>query len=207
MLLAEKPAEALEFYRKAFAISSELSSADTLNIHHRSSLADALLGIGQALNRLGNKEEAIQNLTRALDLEKSIQAVAPERIFLLRTLSRTYMELGSVLLEKGEAQEALKNYREGLASAEKSLERAPTSLSHALDRADLLEASGKYYLTLARKPNTSPARRSELKAEAQSSLENELAIWQAWARRRVATRYAARRETRVLAYLADCHQP
>ena len=164
--MATNPAEALQTYRKAFALSSELSSADTLNIHHRSSLADALLGIGQALHRLHKNDEAIQNLADALDLEKSIQAVAPERIFLLRTLSRTYMEMGNVLLDQGDAPRALENYSQGLAIAEKSLKLVPTSLNHDLDRGDLLQAQGRYYLTLASKPGMTHARRSQLRGEA-----------------------------------------
>jgi tetratricopeptide (TPR) repeat protein len=207
MLLATNPAEALQTYRKAFALSSELSSADNLNIHHRSSLADALLGIGQALHRLHKNDEAIQNLANALDLEKSIQAVAPERIFLLRTLSRTYMEIGNVLLDQGDAPRALENYSQGLAIADKSLKLVPTSLNHGLDRGDLLQAQGRYYLTLASKPGTTHARCLQLRGEARSFFQKELAIWQDWARRKVATPYAGRRETQALADLAACDQP
>jgi tetratricopeptide (TPR) repeat protein len=207
MLLATNPTEALETYRKAFALSSELSSADPLNIHHRSSEADALLGIGQALHRLGKNEEAIQNLTRALELEKSIEAVAPERIFLLRTLSRTYMEVGNALFRQGEAPRALENYRDGLAIAERSLQRVPTSLNHAIDRADLLQAQGRCYLTLAGKPGVTGSRRSKLLGEARPFFQKELAIWQEWGRRKVGAPYAGRREAQALAYLATCDEP
>jgi len=206
MLLADKPGESLQFYRKAFALSSELSSADTLNIHHRSSLASALLGIGQALHKLGKNEEALQNLARVVELQKSIEAVAPERIFLLRTTSRAYMEIGNVLLHHGEPPRALENYREGLATAERSLQRAPSSLNHALDRAELLEAMGRYHLALAGKPGIPLTRRAELRAEALSFFQKELAIWQDWTRRKVAASYAARRETQTIAYLAACDQ-
>jgi len=128
MLLSDKPAEAYQYYRKALALSSELSAPDTLNIHHRSSVADALLGIGQALHKLGKREESLQNLGPALELQKSIEVVAPERIFLLPTTSRAYMEIGNVLLDHGEYTRALDNYREGLASAERSLQRAPSTM-------------------------------------------------------------------------------
>jgi tetratricopeptide (TPR) repeat protein len=167
-------------------------------------VADALLGIGQALHRLGKREEAIQNLSRAIELQKSIEAVAPERIFLLRTTSRAYMEVGNVWLDSGEYQRALENYREGLAAAERSLQHASSSLNHALDRADLLEAIARYYLKLAGRPAITQARRAELKGEARSFLQKDLAIWQDWTRRKVAAPYAARRETQAANYIALC---
>jgi len=206
MLLATNPAEALQTYQKAFELSNELSSTDTANVHHRSSLADALLGIGQALHRLGKRDEAIQNLTRALELERSIEAVAPESIFLLRTLSRTYLEIGNVLLDQDKGLRALESYREGLRIAERSLQRAPASLSHAIDRADLLEAVGRYYLSSAEQPGINQGRRLQLKVEAKSWFQKDLEVWQGWTRRKVATPYAARRETQVLAFLASCDQ-
>jgi hypothetical protein len=117
------------------------------------------------------------------------------------------MEIGNVLLDEGNAAIALDNYREGLAVAERSLRRATSSLNHALDRADLLEALGRYYLSLAGKAGLTNARRTELKGEARSYFQKEIAIWQDWTRRKVASPYAGRRETKTLAYLASCDQP
>jgi eukaryotic-like serine/threonine-protein kinase len=207
MLLATNPAEAFETYQKAFALSSELSSADTANIHHRSSVADALLGMGQALHRLGKNEEAIQKLTRALELEKSIETVAPERIFLLRTLSRTYMEIGNVMLAQGNGSQALESYHEGLAIADRSLQRVTSSLNHSIDRADLLEALGRYYLASAEQPGINQSRRSQLMAEAKSWFQKDLDVWQDWSKRKVAIPFAARREAKAHAWIASCNQP
>jgi tetratricopeptide (TPR) repeat protein len=207
MLLDDNPAEALELYRKALAISSELSSTDAANIYYRSAVADALLGIGQALYNLGKREEALHNLARVVELQKSIEAVAPDRIWLLRTTSRVYMVTGNVLFGRGDAAGALDNYLEGLAAAERSFQRASSSLHHALDRADLLEAMGRYYLTLAARPGIGRARRAELKAEARSCLEKELAIWRDWKERKAAVPYAARRESQAATYMALCNQP
>jgi len=206
MLLDDNPAQALEYYQKALEISTELSLADEPNIYRRSAVADALFGIGQALYKLRKREEALQNLARVVELQKSIEAVAPDRIWLLRTTSRAYMVIGNVLLDQGETMQSLKNYREGLAIAERSLQRATSSLNHALDRADLLEALGRYYLTLAGKPDIPQTRRAELRAEAMSFFQKELAIWEDWTRRKVAASYAARRETQTIAYLAACDQ-
>ena len=205
MLLSAKPAEALQLYQKAYAISSELSSGDPSNIYYRSAIADALLGVGQALYKLGKKEEALQNLLRVVELQKSIEAVAPDRVWLLRTTPRAYMVTGNVLTELGDAPRALENYLAGLAAAEKSLQRVATSLHHMLDRADLLEAMGQYFLTQVARAGVPKSRRAELRAEARSCFQKAVAIWQDWTRRNTAAPYAARRETQTVAYLASCN--
>lgn len=206
MLLNDSPREALELYRRAQGISSELSSKDPSNIYYRSALADALLGVSQALKKLNKKEEALQNLLRVIELQKSIEAVAPDRVWLLRTTPRAYMVAGDVLAELGDASKALENYQAGLAAANKTLERVSTSLHHALDRADVLEAMGRFFMTQASKAGSIRGRRAELRAEARSCFQKALSIWQDWMRHKVAAPYAERRETQTIGYLAECNQ-
>jgi hypothetical protein len=80
-------------------------------------------------------------------------------------------------------------------------------MSHQLDRADVLEATGAYYLALAARPGVTRARSAECKAEARSWVEKSLAIWQDWTARKIAMPYASRRLSRAMALLASIEQP
>ena len=204
ILLEDKPSEALEVYRKAAAISQEISDQDPSNIQYRSALADTLLGVGTALHQLGREPEALRYLRRVVDLQKSIESVAPDRIWFLRTTSRGYMVTGHALLASGDQAGALAAYQEGLAAAERTLSRAPLSLSHELDRADLWESLGKYYLRLAARPG---AKSDQLKTEARNWFQRSLSVWQDWTKRKVVIPYAARRESQTAVYIASCDRP
>ena len=203
VLLADRPAEALESYQKAVAISTAINALEPRNIHYRSALADGLLGLGQALFRLGRRPEALEKLGQALELQKSIEAAAPGQLWLLRSTSRTYLAIGNVLLDQGNTEQALANYREGLGYAERSFQHYASSLSMALDRGELLEAMGAYYLALAARPGASNSRRAAWRAEARSSYEKSLAIWQDWNARKVAIPYAERRLNRTQSILSS----
>jgi len=185
MLIEKDPGEALKFYRKAVEMSEEISAADPENIQHRSALADSLIGQGDALHHLGRNQEALQYLTRTNDLEASIESIDPNRIWYLRRMSRSLMFTGDTLLALGDKKGALDSYRKGLAAAERILQRAPTSLPHNLDRADLLEAIGRYYMNTGSKKHASPW------------LEQSLTIWRDWTKRNVAASYAGRCERRI----------
>ena len=196
----DKPAEAVEFCRKAVRISEELGAGDPRNAEYRYHASRAYLWMGEALRKLHKPGEAVQSLNRALELQKAIAAVSPERIWNLRVLSRTYAFLGSAQLDNGDSDRALETLREGLAVADRMLQRAPSSLFHQVDRADVLEAMGRHYMTLASRPGVD---KRELRREARSRFQQSLAIWQDWTRRRLALPYAPRREAQVVRALAS----
>jgi tetratricopeptide (TPR) repeat protein len=195
----DKPATAVEFCQKAVQISEELRTADPRNAEYRYHASRAYLWMGEALRRLQRPVEAVQSLNRALKIQKAIAEVSPERIWNLRALSRTYLFLGSALLDGGDPDGALDALREGLAVADRMLQRAPSSLSHQIDRADLLEAMGRHFLTLASRPN---AQRAVLKQQARTHFQQSLAIWQYWTRLKLAIPYCPRREAQVVRALA-----
>ena len=95
------------------------------------------------------------------------------------------MFTGDTLLALGDKKGALDSYRKGLAAAERILQRAPTSLPHNLDRADLLEAIGLYYMKTGSKKEASPW------------FEQSLTIWRDWTKRNLAASYAGRRVRRI----------
>jgi len=75
-------------------------------------------------------------------------------------------------------------------------------MSHQLDRADVLEAMGKYHLALARKAKNDGARNAE-RREARSCFEGSIAIWRNWIKRNLASPYAARRESSAALAIAS----
>lgn len=203
MLGKDQPEQAIEHCQRALRISEELGVADPRNAEYRYHSSRALLWMGEALQTLRRYDESVTALRRALELQNAIRAVSPERIWNLRVLSRTYAALGGSLAGRGDFDAALAALREGLTVADRMLERAPSSLSHQLDRADVLEAMAKYYLTLSRAPGVPVARRTESKAEARSCYEKSLAIWRDWHSRKLGAPYPERRMAQALAALAS----
>jgi hypothetical protein len=132
-----------------------------------------------------------------VELQKAMLAVSPERIWNLRVLSRTHTAMGRTLLAAGDAEGGLASLNEALGVAERMLKRAPSSLYHQLDRAEVLEALGRHYTTLARRPGISAERGAAWKAEAGAAYRKSAAIWEEWVTRGVASPYAERRLARV----------
>jgi tetratricopeptide (TPR) repeat protein len=185
---------------KAVRVAEGIRAGDPRNAEYRYHASRAYLWMGDALRRLHRPTEAVQVLNRALEIQKAIAAVSPERIWNLRVLTRTYGFLGEALLDAGDHTAAAETLREGLAVADRMLQRAPLSLYHQLDRADILEAQGRYNVSLATRTAT---RRAELKREARNSFQQSLNIWQDWKRRKLAEPYASRREAAAVRALAS----
>jgi len=124
-------------------------------------------------------------------------AIAPQRIWNLRVLSRSYVYLAAAQLDGGYPDEALASLRKGLQVAEQILQRAPSSLPHQLDRADVLEGMARYYAARSRAPRLSAGERAEFRRQALSSLEGSVAIWRSWIQINRARAYAIRRESQA----------
>jgi tetratricopeptide (TPR) repeat protein len=203
LLLEKYPTEALNYYRKAFALSEELSDAHPSNIEFRRDVGLTLLGTGESLHKLGKNEEALVSLKRALGRIQASNAAAPDQLAWIRTVSRAYADIGNVLREMGDVDGALDNLRLGLVSAEKLAERAPTNLYFQRDRTDAFETLGRHYLVVSMRPGVSATRRSELRAEARSWFQKSFDVWRDWTRHKVGIPYATWRESQVVAALAS----
>jgi hypothetical protein len=109
--------------------------------------------------------------------------------------------MGRTLLDGGDFGRAWTVLQEGLAVADRMLKRAPSSLSHQLDRAEALEAMGAYCFALATKPDVR-VHRAKWKSEARVHFEKSLAIWQDWTQRSLAAPYSGTRQRQAAALLA-----
>ena len=199
----DEPAMALGYARKAVSISEDLHAADPMNAEYRYHASRGYLALGEALHKLGRHTEAVQAFNQAIEHQNAIEAVSPERVWNLRVLSRTYLFMGRTLLDGGDPDRALSALHEALTVSDRMLGRAPSSMSHQLDRAEALEGIGAYYLVLAARPGVARARRAEWKTEALSQFEKSRAIWQDWTRRKVGLPYAGVRERRVTSLIAS----
>lgn len=205
--LAGHPEKAVEYYQRALRAAEDIRAVDPRNAEYLHHASRAYAGLGEALYNLDRADEALPYLNRAAELQRTLAANSPERIWNLRMMSHIQIVLGGVLLARGESDRALLSLREALTVAGRMLERAPSSLYHQLDRAEALEAMGKFYATLAQQQRLSYARRAECKREARSNLEQGLAIWTGWKTRKLSEPYASRREKAASALLASLGPP
>ena len=144
----------------------------------------------------------MERLNHALDLQKSIESAAPNRVWIARYLTQIHTEIGNVLMLSGDSDGARKSYDEALAAADRLLGRAPTVLDLERDRANVLEAVGHYYLTLSAQKSISASRRAQMKGEARAYFQRSLATWHKWIERKLARPYADQRQSKAAAALA-----
>ncbi len=201
ILIDSQPKEALEYYRKSFALAETLSEANVANLNSRRDLASSRLAVGEALLRLGQKDEALAQMTAAFEIIQQVVAAAPHQIFWLETLVRAHSDLGEAQLNLGDSAHALEHFQQALATTGKLLDQAPSNLFFQRDRADAFEALGECYVRLSALPGIPPGERTERRALARSQFEKSHAIWQDWLRRKLAVQFAVRREARLAGLL------
>ncbi len=202
LLLTEtQPAEALAYYAKANELAMELTAAEPRNTQNTGALADALIGEGRVLLRLGQPADALSKLARVIEIQKYLETSVPGSIWIRRGTSQAYRLAGLAHLNLGDRQQAEAHYRDGLAAADRVLEMARSSLYHHLDRADQLEAFGDYYWRLASQPGASRDARLQWLHESRTWNQQSLALWQDWKARGLAVEFATRRLAAVKAAL------
>jgi serine/threonine protein kinase len=206
-LFDSAPREALNYYAKSLEIAENLHAVDPANIDFRRDVAESNLGLGMLAMRSGRNNEALQRLSSALDLQRSIEAAAPYRVWLVRYITQIHTEIGNVLMLNSDADGALRSYQEALAAAERLLARAPASLHLERDRADVLEATGRYFLRISTAPSITTSERAQRKAEARSYFQRSLSTWRRWAAQNLGAPYTGLRLSNASAALASASQP
>jgi non-specific serine/threonine protein kinase/serine/threonine-protein kinase len=195
ILLEEQPAEALTLYERSAVISRGLSEAEPSNTKYRRELALSLVGVGEALHRLGKPREALLKLAEAVkQLEHG--AGDPPEVELFGLTARVHRDIGIALLDRGVEEVALDNLQRALAASGELIRRAPSNLYFQRQHANSMEFLGRYYARLSE-------RRPELKTEARAWLHKSLAVWREWTRRKVAEPYAGVQERRLLALITS----
>jgi len=202
ILSRDQPDRAIGFCRKGQQLAEKLGAGDPNNVEYQYHLSRLDLWLGEALRNARRYPEAIDSLTRSVQMQQSIASRAPQRIWNLRVLSRAYVYLGAAYLDAGDPDQAIHALTTGLDVADRMLQRAPSSLSHQIDRADVLEGIGHFYATQARSPAIERVKKAELRQRAIHAFEASLAIWQGWTKRNVGLPYTKRRADSARAEIA-----
>lgn len=146
--------QAIEYFRKAGAIHSELSVAYPENSEYLYALGVDYEFIGIAFNRIGdmtgdieNHKAALENHLKELEINESLAASDPSNAAYRRIVADVRGEIGLSQLKLGDAVAALENYRRRLEIFESVNASDPTNveairdvinclpeLSHALEK-------------------------------------------------------------------------
>ena len=149
---------AIEYFRKALTIHSDLSAAEPENSEYRYAAGVDYEYVGIAFNRLGdmtgdaqNYLAALENHNKELEINEALAATDPSNAAYRRIVADVYGEVGLSQLRLGRTAEALDNFRRKLAIFESVKASDPTNVEAVRDvvnaQAEIgnaLEQSGKY---------------------------------------------------------------
>jgi serine/threonine protein kinase len=204
MLRDSKPAEAAALYRKSLLLSEALYQASPENVEFRHTLALANRGLAYTLWRLGNPQEALPGLRKALEYQLANFAKDPQRTWSHRNIRRTYAVIGDLLLQHGDTDGALDHYRQAMEITEKLLAIHPHDPYLRRDEAYCYESFGQFHAALAASQRLPRGRRIAAAREAIKWYQRSLQIWDGWLAQGVATAYAAIRRNEAARALAQC---
>ncbi len=196
ILLEENPEEALMSLQKAGAISQHLNAGQPASAKLRHDAAVDQMLTGECLHRLHRDREAIQRLEAALDVAKSLTATSRlDQIPPASLVARLHRDIGGILVERGDHDEAYSNYSKAVALSEEAAQRNPSSMKLSREYADSLESMGRYYATVA-------AHKPNLTQQSRAWFQKSLDIWRSLKARNVAEPYATTRQLQVAALIA-----
>ena len=117
-LRTDRAADAVERYRAAVAILDRLEAAGSLRPDGRLQLANILQMLGDALDKSGETEVAIETVLRGLQIQRELAAIRPTERQLTFDLAIGLNMLGDLSRNGGKPEEALGHYSESLALRE-----------------------------------------------------------------------------------------
>jgi tetratricopeptide (TPR) repeat protein len=204
MLRDSKPAEAAALYRRSLIISEGLYQASPDNVEFRHTLALANRGLAYTLWRLGNPQEGLSGLRKALEYQLANFSIDPERTWSHRNIRRTYAVIGDLLLQQGDIEGALDHYRHAMEITEKLLIIHPRDPFLLRDKACCYESFGQFHATHAALRRLPRVRRIAAAREAITWYQRSLQIWDEWLAQGLATDYAATRRNETIRAIAQC---
>jgi len=141
--------QAIEYFRKALAIHSNLAAAKPEIAEYRYAMGVDYEYIGIAFNRLGdmtgNSEyhlAALENHGKELEINESLAASDPSNAAYRRIVADVYGEIGLSELRLGRTDSALKNFRHKLAIFESVKASDPTNVEAVRDVVNSLTEFG-----------------------------------------------------------------
>ena len=116
---------ALELFREAHAIAERLAAKRPEDLGRKQSLALALGNLGHGLQGSGDLDDAAAALSKAVAISEKLSAADPANADWKRNLSLAYRQLGSLEVERSNAQRATEHFRTAIANHRALVQRAP----------------------------------------------------------------------------------
>jgi tetratricopeptide (TPR) repeat protein len=158
--------------------------------------------MGIALRRLGDRQSALQNLRRALQIRQELRARDDANIKKRANLHATLLELAETTLESGDHNGALEYYRQALALAETPPVEQSADLYVRWRLADSYAGLSRYHA--ARAEAAPAAERLDHWREARQYAQQSLSLWEGWSRHAASTSFDRRRREQAARAVAAC---
>jgi tetratricopeptide (TPR) repeat protein len=126
-----------------------------------------LASLAESLRILGHRAEALEALRRSIQIRTAMLERNPTHFVRRLDLLRSRNQLAGLLLEMGDRDGAMAEYRQALTMAEEMASAHPDHLLARRDLADTYEGLGRYY-------------EREDRRQAREWYQKSLDIWTAW---------------------------
>jgi serine/threonine protein kinase/tetratricopeptide (TPR) repeat protein len=191
-----EPEEAIKSYRESLEVLQSLMTDTPGDLNYQRDLANTHLGFSAALHKAGKLRQAIDEVTKALSVQREMLKRSPERLAVREDFFDSLLALGEIRLSMGEPVPALESLNQALSNAQYLVEREKQSLYSERCLAMSYRGIADYHSYLALRGPASD--RSKHQAESLAWYDKSLGIWSSWRSRGVAVPFSANREREVL---------
>ncbi len=204
LLYESDPVQGAEESRKALALAQTLLATAPDNFEFQRNQSLYRYGLGKALHRLGERDEARRQLQQATEAQQAICAADPTRTQFRVDLLDSHNALAAALIDQGDLAGAKENYEKAVALAENLMLATPSDLRIRYKLADTYSNFGHYHTTLATRLRTSSSEHIAHWQEARGWLNKSLGVWDGWGAHGVSSIFNISRREQVAHSLAQC---
>ncbi len=202
VLAFEEPAQAVGYFRQALRIITELQESAPQEPLFLNWEAHSLKGMGLALRGMGDRQNALQKLRRALQIRKDLNARDAKNLKRHANLHATLLALADTTLEYGDHAEALEYYREAFKLAETPPVDKSADLYVRWRLADSYAGLSRYHASRA--VESTADERLDHWREARRYAQESLRLWEGWSSRATPTGFDRRQIEQAKRSIASC---
>jgi tetratricopeptide (TPR) repeat protein len=200
-LAFDQPAQSVEHYRKALALTHALLAAAPGETQYLRWEARFLRGVAVPLLRLGDRSGALQNLQQSLQIWRELLR-RDDNPRTRAELHATLLALADQLLETGDHEAALVHYREALKLAGIPPVEQSADLYVRWRLADSYAGLSRYHAAAA--AAAPPAERLNHWREARQYAQQSLSLWAGWSQHATSTTFDIRQREQASRAVAAC---
>jgi tetratricopeptide (TPR) repeat protein/predicted Ser/Thr protein kinase len=175
-LEGKRPAEALEYYRKAAVIDESRAAAGPPGGPARLDLSFDYAGIGDCQAALGDLAGGLANHRKALAIREEVAAADPKNVFPRHSLARAHGRIAWILGKTANLEGAFESYRKSLEIRQGLASRDPSNAEYAFYVAETLGNMGRLHAEAAAAPTLPKAARTGHWTEAKQSYQKSRQI-------------------------------